>query len=60
MSGGCYDYTYIRVETMSRDLIKSRDPLRKAFGRHLKLIAVAMHDVEWVDSGDSGTTLRSS
>lgn len=54
MSGGSYDYAYIKVGVMSNDLLRSGDPLRKAFGQHLKLVAEAMHDVQQVDSGDYG------
>jgi hypothetical protein len=28
------------------------DPMRASFKQLLKLIACAMHDIEWVDSGD--------
>lgn len=54
MSGGSYDYAYIKVEDMAdRDGLK-RSPLRRAFATHLKKVAKAMHDIEWVDSGDYG------
>jgi hypothetical protein len=26
---------------------------RRAFAKHLELVAKALHDIEWVDSGDS-------
>ena len=29
-------------------------PERKAFRRHLLKVADALHDIEWVDSGDKG------
>ena len=29
-------------------------PERKAFNRHLAKVAKALHDIEWVDSGDYG------
>ena len=35
---------YFRVDT----------PERQAFAKHLKLVAKALHDIEWVDSGDYG------
>jgi hypothetical protein len=54
MSGGSYNYAYVQVEDMGRTLRKSPDPLRRAFGEHLVRVAKAMHDVEWVDSGDYG------
>jgi hypothetical protein len=53
MSGGSYDYSYGKVQEMAGQLISSDDPLRVAFANHLRLVAQAMHDVEWVDSGDS-------
>lgn len=52
MSGGSYDYAYAKVEDMARELEKHRDPLRRAFAKHLFAVAKAMYDVEWVDSGD--------
>ena len=29
-------------------------PERRAFLAHLQLVAAALHDIEWVDSGDCG------
>lgn len=55
MSGGSWEYLYHRIEEASGRLIESRDPLRQAFGRHLFLVAQALHDIEWVDSCDYGT-----
>lgn len=52
MSGGSYDYLYSRVDDMADELLHQRDIKRRAFGKHLKLVAKAMHDIEWVDSGD--------
>lgn len=54
MSGGSYDYAYMKIEDMADELCQQRQPLRKAFGKHLKLVAKAMHDIEWVDSSDYG------
>jgi len=54
MSGGSYDYAYIKVEEMAGAFLKSDDPRRVAFGKHLCKVAKAMHDVEWVDSYDYG------
>lgn len=54
MSGGRYSYAYARVEEMAGSLEGGADPLRRAFAAHLKRVAKAMHDVEWVDSGDYG------
>jgi len=56
MSGGSYDYVCYTIENLA-DSIESRsptDPLRVAFTKHLRLVAKAAHDIEWVDSGDYG------
>lgn len=53
MSGGRYDYAYVKVQDFADDICKSRDPLWRAFGAHCKLVADAMYAIEWVDSGDS-------
>jgi hypothetical protein len=53
MSGGSYDYFYSRVEQMADDL-NANTPLRQAFRTHLRKVAKACHDIEWVDSGDCG------
>lgn len=53
MSGGSYDYAYRDMDSFIRDLDRNAStPLRKAFVKHLAKVAKAMHDVEWVDSGD--------
>ena len=50
MSGGSYDYAYLKVVDMAESLSsKNNSPLRRAFGKHLKLVAKAMHDIEWVE-----------
>src|SRR5438105_3154618 len=51
MSGGSYNYFYSQLEQMK---MRPSTPLRRAFIEHLKLIATALHDIEWVDSGDYG------
>jgi hypothetical protein len=45
------DYLYFKVEDASFPLDTVE---RRAFAAHLKLVAKALHDVEWVDSGDYG------
>ena len=52
MSGGSYDYIYSKIEDIQ---IRRQDenPRRRAFQKLLKNVANAMHDIEWVDSGDS-------
>lgn len=51
MSGGSMDYLHQRVGEASFNL---STPLRRAFRAHLSLVAKALHDIEWVDSGDYG------
>jgi len=55
VSGGSYNYAYSNV-SMFVDSLERNDstPLRKAFAKHLKKVVKAMHDIEWVDSGDYG------
>lgn len=53
MSGGSYDYAEHKLEDLAESIRHQRgNPLRKAFADHLRLIAKAMHAIEWVDSGD--------
>lgn len=52
MSGGSYDYVYLKIQEI--ELRENHDPRRIAFQKLLKLVAIAMHDIEWVDSCDSG------
>jgi hypothetical protein len=54
MSGGSFGYAYREAEEMGQTLIREKNLLRSAFGRHLLKVAKAMHDIEWVDSGDYG------
>lgn len=53
MSGGSWDYLYAKLELASNELLRSKDPLRRAFGEHMCLVAVAMQKIEWVDSCDN-------
>lgn len=53
MSGGVYDYVFSRIDDAAREVaIRYNTPLRRAFAKHLHLVAEAMKAVEWVDSGD--------
>lgn len=52
MSGGSMDYLYSRVDDASFEL---NTPERRAFKKHLELVSKALHDIEWVDSGDYAT-----
>lgn len=51
MSGGSMDYICFKLEAVE---FEENTPLRKAFARHIKRVAKALHDIEWVDSGDYG------
>ena len=53
MSGGSWDYISFKVDEAVDRLLVSHDPLRRAFGKQLKLCAKALHDIEWVDSNDT-------
>lgn len=52
MSGGSMNYLYSKLEYDAN--FTEYTPERKAFAKHLKLVAQALHDIEWVDSGDYG------
>lgn len=49
MSGGSMDYLYARV---SDARFATNSPERKAFRKHLFLVAKALRSIEWNDSGD--------
>jgi hypothetical protein len=53
MSGGSYNYAYRVVEDFA-DSMSQSSPARTAFYALLYRVAEAMHNVEWVDSGDYG------
>jgi hypothetical protein len=52
MSGGSMNYLYSKLLHCADFLVNT--PEREAFANHLKLVAQALHDIEWVDSGDYG------
>lgn len=54
MSGGSWDYLYVRVNDAAERLQRERSSVRRAFGRHLALVAHSLHEIEWCDSGDHG------
>jgi hypothetical protein len=54
VSGGSWDYVYNKFDETAARLLNSKDPLRRALGLRISYIANAMHDIEWVDSGDYG------
>jgi hypothetical protein len=53
MSGGSYDYIYSSIQDIKLRNTDT-DPRRAAMQKILKLVAKAMHDIEWVDSSDYG------
>ncbi len=52
MSGGSWDYFYLNMEDVADRLSASTCPERKSLGELMSRMAVAMHEIEWVDSGD--------
>ena len=55
MSGGSWDYLCYKIADAAKQLqLNTQTPERRAFGKHLELVAEAMHDIEWVDSSDKG------
>ena len=53
MSGGSFDYLYMKVEEMADEIIppaRTKDELEFAY--LLNEISALMHDLEWVYSGD--------
>ena len=52
MSGGSWDYEYMRIEELADRLHAEKCLLRRALADRLRLLSKAMHDIEWVDSGD--------
>lgn len=55
MSGGSLDYVCYKVGDVA-DTIEARakTSLQKAFAAHLRDVSTALHDLEWVFSGDYG------
>ena len=54
MSGGSWDYICYRLEELADSLSTETDPMRVAMSVKVRELAKAMHDIEWVDSGDYG------
>lgn len=55
MSGGSWDYFCFKAEDVADRLCTEKSPLRRALGQHMRLIAHAMHEIEWVDSSDKSS-----
>ena len=54
MSGGSWDYFCYSLDEIAGRLKDEKATIRRAFGDHLELCSKALHDIEWVDSGDYG------
>jgi len=59
MSGGSWEYVSYKVEEVADRLVdtgvdESCSALRRALGEKLGLFARALHEIEWVDSFDTG------
>jgi len=53
MSGGSLNYAYSRVEDTANEVaMRAETNLHKAFAVHLRKVAKALHDLEWVLSSD--------
>ncbi len=66
MSGGSWDYVYLKFRAMADALKEGRctdsdakarvtpksAEARRRFGDLMELVAAAVHDIEWVDSSD--------
>ena len=53
MSGGSWNYACNHLHDLADSLMSDDDPLRRALGKRMQLMAKAMHDIEWVDSNDA-------
>jgi hypothetical protein len=54
VSGGSLDYVYSNVKEAADRIMDDDRPLYRAFGKHLVLVADALHAVEWEYSNDCG------
>lgn len=53
MGGGSLDYVFHRIEDAAQSIVsQSKIPLHSAFAKHLLKVSKALHDLEWVLSGD--------
>jgi N-methylhydantoinase B/oxoprolinase/acetone carboxylase alpha subunit len=53
MSGGSMNYLYSKLDYDAT--FHTNTPERRAFKEHLVKVSKALHDIEWVDSGDYRT-----
>jgi len=49
------EYLCYKVDEVADMLVNEKSPARRAFGEHLKKVAHALHEIEWVDSGDKSS-----
>lgn len=55
MSGGSLNYAYSRVEDIANEVtMRATCNLHRAFATHLRKVATALHDLEWVLSDGYG------
>lgn len=55
MSGGSLDYVCYKVSQAADDVeVRAENDLHRAFAVHLRKVAKALHDLEWVWSSDYG------
>ena len=54
MSGGSWNYQYHEFEELAQKLSTQPDYKRRSMAVKVAQLATAMHDIEWVDSGDYG------
>lgn len=55
MSGGSLDYVCYKVSDAADSLESRAKTIQQlAFAKHLRLVGDALHDIEWVLSGDYG------
>lgn len=53
MSGGSLNYAYSRVDEVANEVrMRAETNLHRAFAAHLRKVATALHDLEWVLSDD--------
>lgn len=54
MSGGALDYGQYKLDTIADEIEqRSGSTLHRAFAAHLRKVGKAVHDLEWVMSGDT-------
>ena len=55
MSGGSLDYACWKVGEIAEHVReRAKTPLHRAFAKHLSAVSQALHDLEWMLSGDTG------